>query len=1281
MSRNSEKIGRNRQTHQRIALKNIILIIVLLVGILALGLFFCERGLSKWIDGEKRSVSEISDLKLQRLVDWSEARLKTRGLLFQGAALSNVLSEWLLKPNVPPSASLVDRLEAYSSARDIAALFILNSNKELLFNTNDDTIVWGEDTLKSLDYCVARQEAQLSDFFVSDTGKVCQDHILPIFNDEDTDRQLYGFQILRVELTSLSPYLLRLEQERASLSLYFIARTDDGFRVIQLNREGGSVVNGEGTVYGDLRLEDIESALASDYTLVRKDRHGDIAFWSAKRIPDSEWYFFSKVTSYDFRNRVRRTYLPFLLHWGFVCVIVAALFIFINQKRETERLKQLEEQRRKADLLRLPRELMMKHANECYILTDDRFRILDANDVALSRYGYETKSMLGAPLDLLFTSRSEGTEIHPRLAGAQNGESVDALYVSKEGGISPVELNVRSIEVQGERYYAITAHDTLERKAAERLLRESEERFRSFFNNLAAGVVIHELAVDENGRPIDFSIVDINPQYERWMNVKKEDVVGKRVTQAFNIEKPPHLDAYLLEGNKGPTRPIIQYIPVANRTFEIYAIPLGKGGLATIFVDVTEREKAEKALKDFQAELSETNLKLRQSIKNAKEMATRAQAANVAKGSFLANLSHELRTPLNGVIGITGLLMETALTPEQQEYAQIIRSSGEVLLTLINQVLDYSKIEAEKLNLEIIPFNLRRLIEDTLDYLSFPAQKKNLEILVSIDSQVPDALEGDPGRLRQILSNLVDNAVKFTPFGEIWVRVECDEETDVDITLKFSIKDSGIGISKAQRELLFSPFVQLDSSTTRKYGGTGLGLAIAKHLTEMMDGKIGVDSDIGKGSTFWFTARFKKAEETVGSIRPSIPIFANVSAIVVDHNRSSRSHLKNLLERFKLRCFEAENGEEALEKMRKEYETGREIDLVLFASSMSPDDLQLVRRIKSQVEWRRTKVVLMRARKAEESLERGEAAEFDSILTKPIFESQLVDLFRGVLGEETEELTTLEKEFSSDVKLERATIRNRYKVLIVEDNITNQVVAMRMCEKLGFRVEAVANGREALEVLNTVSFNLVLMDCLMPVMDGFEATRKIRGGYTGEANTRIPIIAMTAYALKGDREKCLDAGMDAYISKPVQLWELAKVMDEVLGLEDLPIARESLKQEVGNVPPPVIDSADFAERLGGDPEAAQELISVYMTDIPKQLAALREALEQKAYDPAIRLSHRIHGASLNVSANPMSAAAKDLENALRENRLDETAGLLDRMEKALEQLRFHFDAGNQEEST
>ena len=272
--------------------------------------------------------------------------------------------------------------------------------------------------------------------------KKCQDHILPIFSYEDTDRQLYGFQILRVELTSLSPYLLSFERESASFDLYFIAKTDGGFRVIQLNREEGSVVNGEGTVYGELRVEDIESALAADYTLVEKDRHGDIAFWFAKQIPDSEWYFFSKVTSYDFRNRMHRSYLSILLRLGFVCLIVAALFLFINQKRETERLKQLEEQRRKADLLRTPRELAMKHANECYILTDDRFRILDANDVALSRYGYETKSMLGAPLDLLFTSRSEGTEIHPRLAGAQNGESVDALYVSKEGGISPLELNV-----------------------------------------------------------------------------------------------------------------------------------------------------------------------------------------------------------------------------------------------------------------------------------------------------------------------------------------------------------------------------------------------------------------------------------------------------------------------------------------------------------------------------------------------------------------------------------------------------------------------------------------------------------------------------------------------------------------------------------------------------------------------------------------------------------------------------------------------------------------------
>jgi len=1255
---------------------------MLLMGVLAIGFLVYTPSQAKLIAQEKDAIAEVIGFKQERIIDWHQDRLTDSRVLFEDESLMRAMREWFLSPEQPLDADSVSRLYQYSSLSDVVDVLLVNLRKELLFSIKNTATGLGTETLRAIEDCAVQKRTQISEFFVSDSGMLYRDYIVPVFFDQTEDSQLNGFQIVRFELASVLPYLLRWNREETSVDFYLFRKADGVYRAIKLDRERETASYIGDIDSEDARFDTLEKAIAVDSVLTLKDEYGTPYFWSAKGIPDSDWRFFAKITALDFRKRIWNDSLFTMLFWVTLFISIFTRFIYLGQKAEKEKIRLILDTEKKFNRLKTQYETLMRNADEGMLITEADFHISEANDRTFAMYGYEPGELLGMRLGNLFASGSEANETLSRIKDAKTGQNLEAVQVTKSGAQFPAELRIHLIEVEGERYYLITIRDAHERKNAERLLRESEERFHSLFDNLAEGVAWHELLHDKSGRPIDFRIVDVNPQYEKWMGVEKNDIIGKSAIQAFGTSTPPYLQEYLVNIGNGQTQHVEQYIPAADRTFEIYTVPWREAGFATIFFDVTERKKADEALMNSKKELSAINIKLRQSIKNTKEMATRAQAANVAKGSFLANLSHELRTPLNGVIGITGLLMDTTLSPEQQEYAQIIRSSGEALLSLINEILDYSKIEAEKLNLEMISFNLRRLVEETVDYLSLASQKKSLELLTVIDPSIPDMLEGDPGRLRQILSNLADNAVKFTPFGEVQILVERDEETDSDIYLKFSVKDTGIGIPTNKRDLLFSPFVQLDSSTTRRFGGTGLGLAIAKHLTEMMDGKIGVESEIGKGSTFWFTARFNKVGDSVNERAKPLQLFPNASVLIVDDHQSSRNLLKTLLERLGISSLEAENGLEALEMLKGRQMTDKSFDLVLVDSSMPVmDGIQLGKQIKSRIEWRSVKVVLMLSGRLIESLEAADRVGFDGVLTKPIYESQLFDLLGSLLGEAPEQQTPTEKETYRRIKSEKAAIRNTLKALIAEDNVTNQLVAVRMCKKLGFQVEAVADGQEAIQTLNDVPYDFILMDCQMPERDGFEATRMIRSGYAGQKNAAIPIIAMTAYALKGDREKCIEAGMDAYISKPFQLEELERVLDKVLGLDFSSIeAPASHRSKTENTQSNVFDEKGFLERLGGDKETANELVSLFMVDIPKQLETLREALEKADYETALHIAHRIHGASMNISAIGMRKSAGALETALRENRPIEIGELFTRLENALEHLRVHFEEHNGDDS-
>ena len=892
---------------------------------------------------------------------------------------------------------------------------------------------------------------------------------------------------------------------------------------------------------------------------------------------------------------------------------------------------------------------LFENSSDAIYTHDLEYRITSWNRAAELLTGFTRDEMLTKKVPILLPPESieKAIEMVSLKLQGRTSTTYEIELVAKDGCRVPVEVSTRLIEEEGKLVGIQGAvRDIRERKKAEEALRSSERRYRLLFQRNMAGVF---------RTTMDGQFIDCNESFAQILGYSSPAEVlrhgvqefysddGGRVALLSRLKEQKAVTFYeLCLRRKDGSR--VWVLENSNLVESNNGAALEIEGT---LIDITERKRAE------------------EEWRQAKEA---AEAANRAKSEFLANMSHEIRTPLNGVMGMTELALATPLNPEQREYLEAIKSSADSLLRVINDILDFSKIEAGKLDLDSVEFRLPDTLGSAVKALAFQAQQKGLELCLESSPAVPDNLQGDPGRLRQVVLNLLANSIKFTEKGEIVLTVEKESGDLANVCLHFSVRDTGIGVAPEKQRMIFEPFAQADGSTKRRFKGTGLGLSICARLAEMMGGKIWLESEVGKGSTFHFTACFRPGapgrKET-----PPLHLHGQ-KVLVVDDNPTCLRILGNLLRQWSAQPVLCSSGREALLTLGQAKQRKTPFGVVLLDARLpDPDGLKVVERIKSDPKLAKVTVMLLCGASQGANLTQCQRGGVATYLTKPVLAQELQEAILRVLD------TSQRRQPTAPEGLPPAKAARKLRILVVEDNEVNRTLVTRLLEKLGHNVVVACNGREGVATVQRAprgTFDLLLMDMQMPEMDGFEATAAIRA-HELVTGGHVPIVAVTAHAMKGDRERCLASGMDAYISKPIPRRELLDLLHEYEALHAQVLDASHPQEQVEGRPlrqeDEPVDCQGVRDYLAGDSQLLSELIKIYLAQGPSLLAAAQQALREKNGRDLARVAHTLKGSAGNILAQASVEIAERLEALAAEGDFTRAQEMIDALQEEMECLR------------
>ncbi|MGD8493297.1 MAG: PAS domain S-box protein, partial [Desulfobacterales bacterium] len=936
---------------------------------------------------------------------------------------------------------------------------------------------------------------------------------------------------------------------------------------------------------------------------------------------------------------------------------------FVAVKEDITERKRAEEQQKE---MAARTRAIVDHAADGIITISEQRIIEEFNPAAERIFGYKAAEVMGQNVNILMPEPHHSQ--HDRYV--QNyldtgkakilGAAREMIARRKDGTTFPIYLAVSEVQLKDRRIFSGMVRDISELKQAEKAIKEKALQLRTIFDKSPIGI----LHFDNDG-----IVLDCNERHAEIMGSTRENIIGMNLRTEIQNEDLRAAVFGALAGK--PTEFEAEYTSVsAGKTVLVRSLfnPTEPGSSSTDVIntteDITERKKMEIELQERIKELDAAQSAMLNMMEDLDTEKAKAEAATQAKSDFLANMSHEIRTPMNAVIGMAHLALKTDLSLKQRDYLNKIQSSANALLGIINDILDFSKIEAGKLDIETVDFNLEDVMDNLANLVTVKArEKEELEVLFNISQEVPRFLVGDPLRLGQVLINLANNAVKFTDRGEIVVSAEALKRNEERITVQFSVRDTGIGLTEEQAGKLFQSFSQADTSTTRKYGGTGLGLAISKKLVNLMGGDIWVESQYGQGTTFSFTADLGLGKERAKKRFAPTPDLRGIKTLVVDDNVTSREILKEMLESFTFEVTEAASGPEGIAELESA-DKDKPFELVIMDWKMpGMDGIEASRQIKNHTELTKIPAIIMvTAYGREEVMQQVEQVGLDGFLIKPVSPSVLFDASMQAFGE-----TIPEESRAGRKRQQEADVWQHIQgahVLLVEDNEINQQVASEILQGAGLTVSLANDGKEAVDAIQKNEYDAVLMDVQMPVMDGYTATKTIRkweGGMRNKDKAQIPIIAMTAHAMTGDEEKSKKAGMNDHVTKPIDPEQLFATLQKWIqpGKERIPPVQPEILTEAaaaGETGPeaedfpgslPGFNLQDGLKRLQGNKKLYRKLLLDFSATYADTAGDIRQALDAEDFDQAHSLVHNLKGLAGNLAATDLQAASVALENHVK----------------------------------